>query len=289
MVSEKDKIVTIRGINEEFYKQFQSFTRLMNMNIGSAFSELITHYKRPMPPILGSKKMQKSMVNSFSFNFETLEIIEGEEKLVLSKQMLIDVGNNTKFMFNNIKELILDESITDDLCIKYIFRIRNSSVKVKGEISKLLLYSVSRTNSAVPTGNNLKEVTIRNVNSSNYEHFVAISQLYNQSIGEAVNEIFSQYLPEAELMFIVINQLNSNIKDLLIITNIEKATIYEKELLSLRDRKVLFHRIKKLIFEDGITKETFQKYVIGIYNCKKVLIPSNIPKLLKLSRIKKFP
>lgn len=289
MVTGKDKIVTLRGINEEYYNQFQSFTRLMKMNVGSAFSELITHYKKPMPPILGSKKMQKLLVNSFSYNLETLEIIDGEERLILTEQMLLDVGNNTKFIFNNVQELILDESITDDLCIKYIFRIRNSSVKVKGKISNLILYSLIRTNIATSSQSNLKEVTIRNVDASNYEDFVALSQLHNQSIGEAVNEIFAQYLPEAELMFIVINQLNANIKDLMLITNIEEATIYEKELLSLKERKVLFHRIKKLIFEDQVTKESFQKYVIGIYNCEQVLITSRIPKLLKLSRIKKFP
>lgn len=289
MVSEKEKVVTIRGINEDYYTEFQSLTKLMKINVGPAFSELISHYKKSMPSILGSTKMRNRLVESFSLKNETLEIIENEKQLTLTDKMLLDVGNKTKFMFNNINELILDETITDELCLKYIYRIRNSHVTVNGNISNLLLYSLLRSNKGLNKKGFLKEITIRKVNTSLYDDFVATCQLHNQSIGEAVNELFSQYLPEAELMFIVTYQLNANFKDLLVITNIDEAIVSEQELLNLKDRKVLFHRIKKLIFDEGLTKDSFQKNVIGIYNCEKIIISKNIPKLLELSRIKKFP
>ena len=286
---EKDKVVTIRGINEFYYNQFQSLTKLMKLNVGSALSELITHYKKPMPPILGTNKMRLQFVNSFVAKSQNLEVIEGKKSLKLTKKMLVDTGDNTKFMFNNINELILDESITNEICIKYIYRIINSHVTVKGNITNLLLYSLLRSNSKVLGNKNLKEITIRKVNTLAYDEFVATCQLHNQSIGEAVNELFSQYLPEAELMFIVTRQLNSNFKDLLVITGIDEVIVLEKELLALKDRKILFHRIKKIIFEESLSKDIFQKFVIGIYNCESIYIPPSIPKLIELSRIKTFP
>lgn len=289
MAKEKEKIITIRGINETYYNQFQSLTRLMKTNIGPALSELITHYKKPMPPILGTTKMRGQVLNSFNSQSENLEIIDGIKELILTKDLLEQVGKNTKFILNNIENVMFEESVTNDLIIQYIFRITNSNVHIKGKISNLLLYSLCRTSKDVSVPKNIKEVTIRNVNASAYNDFVALCQLHNESIGEAINSLWAQYIPEAEIMFIVTRQLNSNFKDLLVITNIDEVIVVEEELIELNDRKVLFHRISKLTFDKSITKDSFQKYVIGIYNCDSISLLSNIPKLLELSRVKTFP
>ena len=90
-------------------------------------------------------------------------------------------------------------------------------------------------------------------------------------------------------MFIVIQQFNSNFNDLLVITGLEKVVITEDELHSIKDRKILLHRIKNLIFDESVTKESFQGQIAGIFNCRTINLPSGIPKLLELSRIKNFP
>lgn len=288
MNQKNEKIVTIRGLNEQYYNQFLSLTKVMGRNVGNALSELIAHYKKPMPPVLGSNKMRHLFLSSFYKNSENLEIIENHSKLVISKSLFLEVGNKTLFMFNNIKTLVLDESIDDKIILNYIYRIRNSDVKALGKVSQLLLYSLIRS-APEKEEKNLKEITIRKVNASAYDDFVASCRLHNQSIGEAINELFSQFIPEAEIMFIVIQHFNSNFKDLFVITGLENVLITEQDLETIKDRKILLHRIKKLIFDKSVTKESFQGKIGGIFNCGDVQLSSSIPKLLELSRIKKFP
>ena len=288
MTPKSEKVVTIRGLNELYYNQFLSLTKIMGKSVGIALSELLTHYKKPMPPVLGSTKMRHLFLDSFFKKSAKLEIIENQSKLVLARELFLEMGQKTLFLFNNIKELILDESIDDEVILNYIYRIRNSNVKTKGNISQLLLYSLIRSTQETEE-QKLKEITIRKVNSSVYDDFIASCRLHNQSIGEAVNELFSQFIPEAEIMFIVIQQFNSNFNDLLVITGLEEVVVTEHELQSIKDRKLLLHRIKNLIFDKSVSKESFQDQIAGIFNCKKVNLPPNIPKLLELSRIKNFP
>lgn len=288
---EKNKVVTIRGVNNIYYNQFQSFTKLLGRSQGKAFSEVIKFHKKPVPAILGTSKMKQMFQDSFISNLEYLEIIENLDEIKITKTMLIEAGKDVKYLFHNISKLILDETVDNDVILQHIYRITNSKVILKGSISKLLLYSLVRSpmsNSFTNEGE-LREITIRNVNAIAYDEFVSSCQLHNQSVGEGLNELFSYFIPEAELMFIVINEVNQTFKDLLIISNIDMIEISEQDLKEIEEKKILFHRVQELKFNGDITKDSFITKIAGIYNCKHVNIPEFIPKLLTLSRIKNFP
>lgn len=285
---DKFKVVTIRGISESYYSQFTSLTKLLGRSAGSAFSELIKHYKKPTPAILGTSKIKQMFLESFNVNAEYLEVVENLEELVLSKKLLEEAGTNVKFLFHNIKNLVLDQSIDNDVILNHVYRMTNSKVIVKGNLSKLIFYSLLRYPSQKrKKTDDLRDITIRNVNTESYDEFISNCQLHGQSIGEGVNDLFAEFVPEAELMFIVINELNTKFKDLLVITSLDSVHITENDLIEVKNKRVLFHRIQDLKIDLG--SESFLEKIIGIYNCGKVEIHEEIPQLLKLSRIKKFP
>ncbi|MFX0095337.1 MAG: hypothetical protein ACFFBD_26620, partial [Candidatus Hodarchaeota archaeon] len=137
--------------------------------------------------------------------------------------------------------------------------------------------------------NNFKDVTIRNVITSVYDEFVSACQLNNQKIGDAVNELLAQVLPFIETMQILMHELTVDPSTVLVITSIDELTVTERDLSDIGDRKVLFHRIDRLEFHPDIDKSLFVKTVIGIYNCENIKLPLSVPKLIELSRIKKYP
>ena len=85
-------------------------------------------------------------------------------------------------------------------------------------------------------------------------------------------------------VLIFINSLH-----ILPITNLDEVIVKEDDLIELKDKRALFHRIGNIKFEDDVQKETFLKFTIGIYNCDKIQLPKSFPKLLELSRVKTFP
>ncbi|MHA2363769.1 MAG: hypothetical protein ACXAC7_07410 [Candidatus Hodarchaeales archaeon] len=282
-----EKTVAIRGVDKSLYDLFISITKYMGRNVGYFFTRLIQHYQKEIPPFFGPPRM----IKIFNKAFESLEIIENQEELIVTKEDLIIAGENVKYYFKDIKKLIFDETIDNKSLFKHVYRIKDCTETIMPEdISQLIMNSIKRVQIFnKPKLDNLKDITIRNVDVTIYEEFVSSCQLNNEKIGDAVNNIFLSILPEIEVSQLIIHELHINPLDVLVISSLEEVFVQEKDLQDIDKRKVLFHRIKKLEFDQDIKKTSFIDHIIGIFNCEDVILPTSLPKLISLSRNKKFP
>ncbi len=284
--SEK-KTITVRGVDKHLYDQFVSLAGLASGSIGSAFSHAISAHKKEFQRYFIPHRIRKIL---HTYHDESVEVIENQEELSISKEDLISVGENIKFVFKNINHLIFDETVDNKTLLNCVYRIRNCRVEAKGAISKLFLLSIDQSNiHKLPISNEFKDITIRNVNSSAYDEFVSNCQVNKQNIGDCVNDMLSEIIPHYEVLQILAHETSLNTLHPIILSLHDELSISQNDLEEIKERRILFHRIKKLHFSEDITSETFIQSVIGIYNCDEVMLPPSLPKLLRLSRVKDYP
>ncbi|MHA1983472.1 MAG: hypothetical protein ACW967_03880 [Candidatus Hodarchaeales archaeon] len=276
-----EKTITIRDIDKSLYDRFMTLSKVFGHSTGFMFTRLLQSYKSdrfhgfgPHPRI----KPQKE------FN---LEIIANMDELIVSKSDLTEVGNQIKFFFKDIKQLTFANDVDNQTLEKFVFKIKNCKVFWPESVSHLISHSLIRTKlSKKPSLDDLGSITIRKVNSDIYDEFLSHCQLINQKVGDVVNDLLLELLPEVELNIIIIHNLHENPLNFLTITSIDNLSVSKDDLEEIHERKLLFHRIKNLVFDQNISGDLFIEKIAGIYNCKKTEIPDSIPKLIKISRVK---
>ncbi|MHA2334440.1 MAG: hypothetical protein ACXAEU_20605 [Candidatus Hodarchaeales archaeon] len=268
------------GINKENVET----TTVTRRNTGYVFSRIISHYRK------GAKLVPPPLKKVFKDQSTTIETIENIEELRISKGDLLEAGKGVKYFFRFIDNLIFEDDCDNQTLLDHVLTIRNCNVKMPETVSNLLFYSLVRQKPKfVPDKDDLKDITIRNVIKEAYDEFATACQLNNQRIGEAVNELFWHSVSEMEGLHILLHNPNANPIDTLIVSSLEKLEVTAKDLNEIKNRSILFHRIKKLVFAPDIDKDKFTRSVVGIYNCDEVELPETIPKLLRISRVKKYP
>ncbi|MFW9916189.1 MAG: hypothetical protein ACFFGZ_11335 [Candidatus Thorarchaeota archaeon] len=283
--SGEEKTITIRGVDKKLYEEFIGLTKPWGRNIGFAFSRVISHYGKSHPFASGPH----FVIRRIHKPSPSLEVIEGLDDLTVSKNDLIEAGN-VKYCFKSIKNLVFDEEIDNRTLLQHVYEIRDCQVKMPESVSSLLFHSLVRNQlEYIPIDENLKDITIRNVETAAYDDFVATCQLKKKKIGDAVNEIFSWLIPEMEYRHILLLDLRVDPEDVLVVTSLDKLEAPAQDLAEIHDRRILFHRIKELIFAPEVEKEDFINAVIGIYNCEKVKLPRAVPRLIRISRVKTYP
>ncbi|MFQ5978079.1 MAG: hypothetical protein ACE5OZ_08120 [Candidatus Heimdallarchaeota archaeon] len=281
-----EKTITVRGVDKTLYDQLTRLIKVWGRNMGFAFTHLLRHYRKDLPFFFGSHMIKKGHRDFFP----SLEIIEGEEELRISKNDLTEVGN-VKFVFKAIQKLIFSDDIDNKTLLNHVQAIRDcSSYHFPKNVSNLVFHSLIREKPVYePIEENLKDITVRNVRKDIYDDFAAACQLQKQKIGDAVNELLVWVVPAIEVRHILLFDLIAETPDPLIVTSLEQLEVTNKDLREIQDRKILFHRIGELIFSADIAKNDFIRSVIGIYNCNQVNLPRAIPRLLRFSRIKRYP
>ncbi|MHA2273890.1 MAG: hypothetical protein ACXACI_18725 [Candidatus Hodarchaeales archaeon] len=283
--SGEEKTITIRGVDKNLYEQFIGLTKAWGRNIGFAFSRIISHYTKshPFAPSL------HFILKRFHRPSPSLEVIEGLEDLTITKNDLIEAGD-VKYYFKSIKNLIFDEQIDNRTLLRHVSEIRDCQVKMPETVSSLLFHSLVRNPSEYsPITENFKDITIRNVEKDTYDDFVATCHLRKMKIGDAVNELLFRLVPEMEYRHILLHDLKVDPEEVLVVTSLDKLEASAQDLAEIQDRKILFHRIKDLIFAPDVEKEDFIEAVVGIYNCGKVDLPPAVPRLIQISRVKAYP
>ncbi len=274
------KTITIRGVNKELYDQFRKLATFYGANIGHVFSKIIANYEMKRPLFIPHMRSRHAK------QMKKFEIIENIDELTINKSDLIEAGE-LKYLFRNIRKLTFDSSVDNDTLLKYVYKIVNSNVITEGNISQLFLLSTLEDSPQIEN-NERKDVTIRNVDQDIYEEFVAKCQRDNKTIGDMVNSILARAVIEFEISHILAFELKVLPLETIVISSKDNVVVANKDLNEISSRKVLFHRINKLIF-NNVSTENFINKVIGIYNCKNVSLPNNIPKLIRLSRVKNYP
>jgi hypothetical protein len=175
----------------------------------------------------------------------------------------------------------------------YAFAALWSLLETKGEISRLFLKSINQSKNLdayfEDIDTELSNVTIHNVSEEAYNQFTVQCQTNKIKIGDAVTNLLKRALPHFEIGRIMIHDHKINPVDLIVLTMHESLDITNQDLIDLEGRKVMFHRIKHLKFDQNVEGSNFQETVIGIYNCDQVKIPETIPRLIRHSRVHQYP
>jgi len=281
------KVVTIRELDKKLFEQFVSLTKTWGKNTGTIFSKILSNY------------LESGGSNIFMPAFEErlkeldcnhLEIVENVVELTIQKKDLISLPDDVKFYFRNIEKLVLHEDIDTTTLLKYIYRISNSSVNSPKNVEKIFFLSLLQYYSKYPVKDReTKDVTIRNVEEQIWNDFISYCQLNNSKVGFLVSEILWGIIPEMEITQILLSKIKEPFRNICLITSQKAISINQRNLKEIKDKKVLFHRIDELIFQDDISNKEFVDKVVGIYNCKKVVFPKTFSKLLKLSRVHCYP
>ena len=114
-----------------------------------------------------------------------------------------------------------------------------------------------------------------------YSNFVSKAKTEGKTTGEYFSQILANILPA----FVISESLGSiGEREILVVTLEEELFISKQDLVVLGDRGVIFYGIDKLEFAKGVNQELFLKTIIKIIKCDKVILPTNIPRLIVLSR-----
>lgn len=284
---QSSKIVTIRDLDKELFERFSSLTKVWGKNTGTIFTNIIKNFLARN----GSNVFLPPLENHFRrLNFEYLEIIENEEELLITKKDLTLLPDNVKFYFSNIKKLVIAEDIDTTTLLKYIYRIKNSVVVISDSVEKIPFLSLLQNQPQYQFSNReTKDVTIRYVNEQTWNDFTSFCQMNNMKIGFLLSEILWEIIPEMEITQILLSKIKEPYDNIIVISALNSAEINHANIKAISSKKVLFHRINELTFQDDITNKDFLEKVVGIYNCQKTVFPKSFSKLLKLSRIHDYP
>ena len=116
----------------------------------------------------------------------------------------------------------------------------------------------------------MTDVTIRGIDDDVYATFTAEAKKRNLSIGQLTTIVMRALVDDVG---------TTNYR----IGNLASLHVSRKDLESLKG-PVLFHNIKALEFADDIDWEMFDKRVMSIKNCAKVLIPQTLTRFQVLTK-----
>ena len=279
--SENEKTITIRGIDKDLYERYMALTKAFAHSTGFMFSRLISLYKKDRSIEL------RHIRNTHRENEPILEIIKDLDELKITKNDLMDAGEKIKYYFKNVNHLEFDPDVDNKVLEKYVYQIHNCKVSMPDNISKLLMYSIIRSSKPITyTPDTSGSITIRKVQAEIYDEFLSACQLNNEKVGDAVNFLLTQAIPQVEIAIIIMHELRENPLNFLTITTLDSLKVSKKDIEVIQERKLLFHRITDLEFAKDISSELFVEKVAGIYKCDNVILPETVPRLITLSRIK---
>ena len=138
-----------------------------------------------------------------------------------------------------------------------------------------------------PGRSKLKNVTIRGINSSVYDDFSRKMRDLELNLGDAVNKMMEDVLTDfndafpdltARATFGKFHMQKASI------SHYDKLTITKKDLEEANTRFSFTH-IDYLTIATDVTRDVFEKYIRSISHCRRVRIPSILPKLLIYSKM----
>lgn len=114
------------------------------------------------------------------------------------------------------------------------------------------------------------DVTIRGIDEKVYREFSAEARRQNKSVGELITEAMTYYLQRLHKKSYEISHYN-------------EVVVSKEDLIEL-NAPVRFCHIERLIIDDDMDVDTFEKYIVEIAHCEYVEFPAHIPKLYAYSK-----
>ena len=144
-----------------------------------------------------------------------------------------------------------------------------------------------------------KDVTIRGVDAFLYNKAAEIAKKTGKTMGEVVNEALRLFIDITEGLRAGMQPISEGLREAgrrvdytlssispTVISDVEELEV-SKEDLEQFGRRVIFQNVRRLVFQDDIDAETFERYVALIRECEEVRPPKGVSKLLVLSRCRK--
>ncbi|MHA1944737.1 MAG: hypothetical protein ACXAC6_01505 [Candidatus Hodarchaeales archaeon] len=272
--------VTFRGVDSKLYDQVIDHTRSSGFD---KMGDLINHVVQ-----YATRGDRKQFIRRHRFKMPSdlkLEIIDNQNKLFVSRNDLISAGPDTVYAFLRIKNLHFSDDVDSETLLNHVIFIqRCSNVKMGKTIPKLIEQGLVRKKRKYQsTGAPLRDVTIRNVLKKDHQEFVAKAKKEDKTVGELLNEILANIIPNFEIRGIL---YSLDEPDSLVVSDLDNLTVTNHALKELGRRKVLFYNIINLKFDNDIPPELFQNKILGMYKCANTKKPANISKLIWLGRLK---
>ncbi len=142
-------------------------------------------------------------------------------------------------------------------------------------------------------------VSIRGIDRDLYSKILLVARETGKTVGEIMNEAMDTYLVLKENLKGSMASLIDKLEQLGVefkegfrsaakyeISDLDELFITRKDLEYLKDEKISFKRIKRLVFSKDIDADLLEKHVDTIAFCSEVAVPPNLPKLLVLSKCK---
>ena len=142
-------------------------------------------------------------------------------------------------------------------------------------------------------------VSIRGIDRDLYSKILLIARETGKTVGEIMNEAMGTYLVLKENLKGSMASLIDKLEQLGVefkegfrsaakneISELDELVITKADLEYLKNEKIMFKRINRLVFSKDVDASTFDKYVDSIVFCGEVAVPPQLPKLLVLSKCK---
>ncbi|RLG75426.1 MAG: hypothetical protein DRO23_04080 [Thermoprotei archaeon] len=133
-----------------------------------------------------------------------------------------------------------------------------------------------------------KTITIRNIDEELYAKASALAKSIGETVGEVINEALRVFLSLAEGSYELVQKVREGMETTLktiTVGDLDELIVSKKDLEDIEGR-VRFRNIKKLIFDNTVDLETFNRKVQSIVFVNEVIIPKNIAKLKALAKIR---
>jgi len=133
-----------------------------------------------------------------------------------------------------------------------------------------------------------KTITIRNIDEELYAKASALAKSIGETVGEVINEALRVFLSLAEGSYELVQKVREGMETTLktiTVGDLDELIVSKKDLEDIEGR-VRFRNIKKLIFDNTVDLETFNRKVQSIVFVNEVIIPKNIAKLKALAKMR---
>lgn len=137
-------------------------------------------------------------------------------------------------------------------------------------------------------GRKKKTITIRNIDEELYAKASALARTIGETVGEVINEALRVFLSLAEGSYELVQKMREGMETTLktvVVGDLDELIVSKSDLESVEGR-VRFRNIKKLVFDNTVDLETFNRKVHSIVFVSEVIIPKNIAKLKALAKMK---
>ncbi|MHA1205100.1 MAG: hypothetical protein ACTSRR_10910 [Candidatus Heimdallarchaeaceae archaeon] len=135
----------------------------------------------------------------------------------------------------------------------------------------------------------LKDVTIRNVDSELYDQFSTYAKKEGLTTGQLFNILFAGFIDQNISPFRSARKRFHPIKRHErpeVISDIEELTITRKDLEVLKGKKTFFFiRINNLVFSEDVDGKLLSETIHAIRKCKNVKFKGDVPKLVELGLV----